>query len=92
MTDALEGFGEALVASGDYLRAAQLLAFTELHRNKTGKIIPPPEQPYHDKAIKTLREALDEETLTQAWQAGQVLTFDEVIALALEEQPLIRVG
>ena len=85
MTDALEGFGEALVAAADYQRGARLLAFAELHRNKVGKIIPPPEQPYHDEAIKILREALDDETLTQAWRVGQALTFDEVIALALEE-------
>ncbi len=66
MADTLEGFGEALVANGDYLRAAQLLAFAELHRNKTGKIIPLLEQPYHNEAIKNLREALDEATLAQA--------------------------
>ena len=87
MTDALEGFGEALVASGDYQRAARLLAFAELHRNKVGKIIPPPEQTYHDEAIKILREALDEDTLAQVWQAGGTMTFDEVNALALEEAP-----
>jgi hypothetical protein len=84
MTDALEGCGEVLVASGDYQRGVQLLAFAELHRNKTGKIIPPPEQPYHDEAIKILRETIDEATLAQTWQAGGSMTFHEVIALALE--------
>ena len=49
-----------------------------------GIIIPPPEQPYHDEAIKILHEALDEETFAQAWQAGGSLTLDEAMAEALE--------
>jgi hypothetical protein len=85
MTDALEDFGAVLVACNAYRRAAHLLGFAEQHRNKVGKIIPPPEQPYHDEAIKILRETLDEETLAQAWQVGGAMTFDEILAEALEE-------
>ena len=44
-----------------------------------------PEQPYHDEAIRILHEALDEETLAQAWQAGAALTFDEILAEVREE-------
>jgi non-specific serine/threonine protein kinase len=83
MTDALGDFGIALVACNDYLRAAHVLAFAEQHRHKVGKIIPLPEQPYHDAAIRTLREALNEATLAQAWQAGGTMTFEEILAEAL---------
>jgi tetratricopeptide (TPR) repeat protein len=83
--EVIEGLGVALASAKDHVRAAHLLAFAEAQRNKMGIVLPPPEQPYHDEAIKNLREALDEETLAQAWQTGQALTFDEVIALAFEE-------
>jgi predicted ATPase len=85
--EVIEGLGVALAPAEDYTRAAHLLAFAEFQRNQMGIILPPPEQPYHDEAIKILREALDEETLAQAWQAGGAMTLEQAMTLALE--PLI---
>jgi predicted ATPase/DNA-binding SARP family transcriptional activator len=82
--EVIEGLGVALASAKDYTRATHLVAFAEFQHNQMGIIIPPPEQPYHDEAINILREALDEATLCQAWQAGQAMTLEDAIALALE--------
>jgi tetratricopeptide (TPR) repeat protein len=82
--EVIEGLGVALASAKDYARGAHLLAFAEAQRNQMGIILPPPEQPYHDEAIRILREALDEATLTQAWEAGQAMTLEEAVAEALE--------
>jgi tetratricopeptide (TPR) repeat protein len=82
----IEGLGVALASAKDYPRAEGLLAFAESQRNQMGIILPPPEQPYHDEAIKILRQALDEETFAQAWQAGQAMTLEEAVAEALSNE------
>jgi predicted ATPase/DNA-binding SARP family transcriptional activator/predicted negative regulator of RcsB-dependent stress response len=80
----IEWMGIASVSHGDHNHVASLLAFAEAQRSQMGVILPPPEQPYHDEAIRILHETLDEETLTQAWQAGQAMTLEEAVAEALE--------
>jgi non-specific serine/threonine protein kinase len=80
--EVIEGLGVALASAKDYLRAARLLAFAEAWRKERGIVLPPPEQPYRDEALKILREALNEETFAQAWQAGAALTLEEALAEA----------
>jgi tetratricopeptide (TPR) repeat protein len=83
----IEWAGIASASYGDCDHATSLLAFAESQRNQMGIILPPPEQPYHDEAIRILREALDEETLAQAWQAGGAMTLEQTMTLAAE--PLV---
>jgi tetratricopeptide (TPR) repeat protein len=80
----IEGLGVALASAKDYARATRLLAFAEGWRRQRGIVLPPPEQPYHDEAIGILREALDEERLSQAWQAGEAMPLEQAMTLALE--------
>jgi serine/threonine protein kinase len=85
--DTLLDLPVALASAKDYVRGARLLAFAEVWRKQRSIILPPPEQPYHDEAIRILREALDEETLAQARQVGEAMTLEQAMTLASE--PLV---
>jgi len=80
---ALEGLAWALVAVGNYERAAVLLAFLDAHRQRSGLVLPPVDQPHHERARAEALGGLAEEAVAAAWAAGVALTLDEAVELAL---------
>ena len=80
---ALEGLSWALANLDRYGKTAQLLGFLEAQRERTGMILPPVDQPHHERALDRAREGLSEETLATAWAEGGALTLEEAVELAL---------
>jgi hypothetical protein len=42
----------------------------------------------YERNLSALRDALDEEAFTAAWERGQAMTLDEALAYASEERPI----
>ena len=66
-------------------RAARVLAAAETLREELGSGLEPFEQPLHDAAMEGLRATLGPDRLRDCWEAGGVMTADEAVALATEQ-------
>jgi tetratricopeptide (TPR) repeat protein len=79
----LNGVAALAAECGDPKRAALLAgASKELHHS-IGFQIEPAERRFRDEYLAALREALDEATLSVAYEQGRKLKLDEAITLAL---------
>jgi predicted ATPase/DNA-binding CsgD family transcriptional regulator len=67
--------------------AARLFSAAAAERAALGTPIPPVHQPFHDRAIAGIREALGVSSFAAAWLLGQGLPIKEAIALALTVAP-----
>lgn len=82
----LECFGFIALAEGQNKRALQFFAAATALREKAGTPMRPEERVYFDQQLKTLRDKMDSPTLEWIWSKTHVLSMDDAIALAMEEQ------
>jgi len=81
----LAGLAGVWVGLGDAARAARLAALVGKLFTEMGSNMEPVEQRIYDHTLASARAALDEEAFNDAFEAGQKMTLDEAVALALEE-------
>lgn len=79
----LEAIALTAIQSGDVVHAARLYAYAEALREQQETPLPTSERASHQAGHNALREVLDSQSLMREWVAGQALTLDEAVALAL---------
>lgn len=79
-----ESLAELAQAEGDCAWAAHLFGAAENLRTLLDMPLAPSERATYDQAYAATRQALGERAFTIAYQAGQKLTLDEAILLALK--------
>jgi len=79
----LGGLGGVAFASGEAEKAAWLLGGAEAINRKLGVILDPDDKVEFDRDVAATRAALAKERFDAAWAAGQAMTIDEAVALAL---------
>lgn len=78
--ECLEGLAGTIVRSpGGPERAAELLGTAHAMRELTKAPVPIADRPRHQQDIDTVGELLGEPAFTDAWEAGQALTVEEVL-------------
>jgi ATP/maltotriose-dependent transcriptional regulator MalT len=82
IVEAVESLSWALAVGGQAVPAAQMLACAARKRDEMGMALHPVCRPYHDRAVETVRAALDQGAFAAAWAEGEGLSLDEAIALA----------
>jgi predicted ATPase/class 3 adenylate cyclase len=85
MAEELEGLGAIAVARGRPERAARLLGAAEALREAISAPLPPAEHAEHDRSVAAVRTALGEEAFAAACAAGQAMSLEDAVALALDE-------
>jgi hypothetical protein len=92
--EAVEHLAWALAAGGQVSKATRLLACAAREREKKGIVLPPVDQPYHQRALEAVQDAWSAEAFAEAWAQGQGLDLDDVSAFALsdEAKPDLRAG
>jgi non-specific serine/threonine protein kinase len=83
-TDSLEVLAWVAAGRGQPHWAAQLGGAAEAIRHILGIPVQPDWQASHEEAVQAMREALGEKVFAAAWAAGRALSFEEAIALALD--------
>jgi hypothetical protein len=73
-----------VAAPSQLLCAARLLGAAAAVRERIGIARPPREQPEQDARIAARRVSLGDADFTAAWEAGRALSWEEVVACALE--------
>jgi predicted ATPase len=86
VTYIMEGLASLAVAEGRMERAARLFAWADYMRRKNGGHRPANEQADVDRDFSILRAHLDEADLQAAASAGQAMTIEEAIALAIQAE------
>jgi tetratricopeptide (TPR) repeat protein len=83
--ECLEGLAAVdIVRPGpDAERAAQLLSAADVLRQSINHVRPAPERLAHERMLAAVREQLGEARFIAAWEAGQTMADDQIIALAL---------
>ncbi len=78
-----------LVATAQALfeRAVTLFSSAQRLCGQCGYIVEPPLQAEVKSGLTTARTRLTEDVFNSAWEAGQCMSLEEVIAYALEHQP-----
>jgi hypothetical protein len=80
----LEGWASVAGGAGRPEQAARLFGAAEALRDLTNTPRPPADVADYDRTLAALRAALGEEAFAAAWAAGQAMSLDEAVALALE--------
>jgi predicted ATPase len=83
LTEPLQGLAAVAILMGDTQRGVRLLGANAAIREQLGGG-PPPEWLRLGDPLAEARAALDEATYQGAWEAGQRMTADQVVAEALE--------
>jgi hypothetical protein len=85
VTKGLLGLGSLLVRRGDFERAATLLgaASSLTTKNSTSSVEDSPEAAALADDLNAIREALGEQALTAAWDAGRALSLEAAVQVAL---------
>jgi DNA-binding CsgD family transcriptional regulator len=78
-----EGYAALALAASEPIRAVQLAAAAQSLRTATHAEASSYERDSHGRTLAELRARLDPASFERAWVAGQVLTVNEAIALAL---------
>ncbi len=73
-------------ANGAPRHAARLLGTAEALRENSASPMTGDERVEYDREISALRAAMDERDFHAMWQEGRVLSTDQAIAVAVEEQ------
>jgi tetratricopeptide (TPR) repeat protein len=81
----LASIGAVWGGRGDRERAAKLSGAAESIRSAIGYQFLPADRIEHEQGLVTLRDALGVEVFDKAWAEGQALSFEEAVALALED-------
>jgi non-specific serine/threonine protein kinase len=81
----LEGMASLGVVAGNPDKATRLIGWADTTRKKVDNIRPPNEQNDVDRDIAACRLVLGELAFSQAYDAGRVMTLEQAVAYALEE-------
>jgi predicted ATPase/DNA-binding XRE family transcriptional regulator len=81
----LEGLASLSVLTGNPDKATRLIGWADTTRKKIGDLRPPIEQTDMDQDIAACRLALGEVVFLHAYEAGRVMTLEQAVAYALEE-------
>lgn len=81
----IEGLASLAVRQKQPDRAVRLIAWTDASRRTMLDSRPPVEQADVDRDLAAIREMIDKETFDAAYDEGQVMTMEQVVAYALEE-------
>src|SRR5262249_36401433 len=80
----LERLARLAAARGECSAAGRILGAAHAPRGTAGALLPPMDHKgYYDELFPSLRASVGEESFAQEWAAGEALTLDEAIALAL---------
>jgi len=82
----LEGMARIIVAIGNPKNATRLIGWADATRKEINDTRPRLEQRDVDKVIAACISKLGEVAFAEAYDEGQVMTLDEAVALALNEQ------
>jgi predicted ATPase/DNA-binding SARP family transcriptional activator len=83
----LEGLAAVANVQRQSERAARLLGAASALRERIGTVLTPAREADHDRHVQAARQALGAEGFTRAWEAGQALTPEQVVAEALAPPP-----
>ena len=81
--ECLEGLGKIAVLQNDLEHAACLFGAAEAMRARMGTLIPPIQRGDYDAHMQMLREKMGN-AMETTWSTGHKMTFDEIVAYALE--------
>jgi predicted ATPase/DNA-binding XRE family transcriptional regulator len=82
--EALVGLAATALAQGHIERAIQLSGAAEALREVFGTFLPPVVETIYEDYLASARRQVDELTFTQAWEAGRVLSLEQVIEYAID--------
>jgi tetratricopeptide (TPR) repeat protein len=68
--------------------AARLFGTAEALQEATGAPIPPSQRADYDRAIASVRAAMDEEAFITAWSEGRAMSLEQAVHYALEDDAL----
>jgi hypothetical protein len=85
LAEGLEVLAWMAAAGGQARRAARLGGAAQALRDALCVPLLPAARADHDRAVRTMREALGEETFVVAWDAGRGMPLDETVALTWED-------
>jgi predicted ATPase len=80
----LEALALIAGAQGDHEHAARLFGVADAQRQALGAPLPAAERAIHDAAVEAVRSALAEEAFSRSWAAGQAMSLEQAIAVAVE--------
>jgi hypothetical protein len=83
----LEGIGAVATGTRQFILATQLFAAAEAMRVQFGVSRQPHEQLIYEKALATIRPALDPHTFADAWERGGDPSVPEALALVETHMP-----
>ncbi|HEX8917344.1 MAG TPA: tetratricopeptide repeat protein, partial [Chloroflexota bacterium] len=86
IAECLAGFGGLAYDRGDPKRAARLLAAAARVLEDTGAPLAPADRVEFERDVAAARSALGESAYQAAWEEGQALTVEEVVAEVLNER------
>ncbi len=87
MAFALDGLGRSCVLLGRLGQASRLWGAAEAVRTRFATIVPPAERQMYEPALAEARAGLGAERFAAEWHAGERLPAEDVLALALADQP-----
>ena len=87
VADALAALAEVSAAAGRPERAARLGGTATAQLVALSRRLPPVDDAAFHAALDAARAALGEQAFAREWAAGQALSLDEAVALALAEGP-----
>jgi hypothetical protein len=79
------GFAAIAIAQGQFERAAKLMAAVETQLSSMGIRLLYMDKIEYEHNLTLLRTQLDEKDCSNLWAKGRTMTFEQAIALALEE-------
>jgi len=85
---ALEGVAQVFAAVGHASRAASLFGAAEALREAIDSPVPPSDRGEYDCGVASVRGALGEQRLAEAWALGRAMELDEAIGNALADNDL----
>jgi tetratricopeptide (TPR) repeat protein len=74
----------AIAATGDLERAARLFGAAKALLEPMGVSLEPGDLPEHERDLMYVRTRLDAKTFETCWNEGRALSFEQMVALALE--------
>ncbi|HLV78755.1 MAG TPA: tetratricopeptide repeat protein, partial [Chthonomonadaceae bacterium] len=87
LTILLEGFAALCTALHQPERAARLYGVAEQMRASRGEPLPPNQRQEQEENVALLRAALGERAFQSAWSEGRMLTLEQALSHALDEEP-----
>lgn len=79
----LDGLATAVSLDGDMPQAARLFGAAMGLRQAIGAALPVPRQPLYDRYLTAVQTQLDRPTFDHAWEAGQTMTLEQIVAASL---------